>query len=398
MNKIFKVAKWEIKKNITNKTFLFMTFIFPILILLIGGLAGYFGSQGSSQGMNFAVIDQSDSIYPILERQLQSTDHEVARLKNLENKEQMKKILDEKDYDSIIVIPDNIYESNQLYVYFEEFQGMEQQAVSSYISPIVVQKRLAQRGYDQNEVLNLTRNVNVVPRSLEEQSGMAGMFIPLGLAMLMVFASIFSGSALLQSIIKEKSNKIVEILFSSITPKELMFGKVLGYGVLGLCQIVIWMGAGLFAASRFFDIDVMAMMSNKTIIMFLYFVLGFLLVAGMNAIGGASAKDAQSSGQSMSGFIAIIPVVPLWFSALIITNPGGLFARVLSYIPFFSPTTMLIRLGVSSPGTIEIVGTLLLLLISDILIITLAAKIFRVGMLMYGKKPSLKELVRWSRQ
>jgi ABC-2 type transport system permease protein len=131
--------------------------------------------------------------------------------------------------------------------------------------------------------------------------------------------------------------------------------------------------------------------------MLIYFLLGFIIISAMNAIAGASSKDLQSSGQSMSGLIVIIPIVPIWFSSVLIQNPSGMLARILSYIPFFTPTTMLVRLGVSSPPLWEIILTMSILAITGFILIKLASKIFRVGMLMYGKNMSLKEILKWSR-
>jgi len=107
-------------------------------------------------------------------------------------------------------------------------------------------------------------------------------------------------------------------------------------------------------------------------------------------------KDAQSGNQS-GGLFMIIPLVPVYFSSAIINNPEGTISRVLSYIPLFTPTTMMIRLGFSSPDYIEIVMTVLLLVVSTYLLVLLASKIFRIGMLMYGKSANLKEIFRWVR-
>lgn len=107
-------------------------------------------------------------------------------------------------------------------------------------------------------------------------------------------------------------------------------------------------------------------------------------------------KDAQAGNQS-GGIFMIFPLIPVYFSSAIISNPEGVISRVLSYIPFFTPTTMMIRLGFSSPEPVEIIGTILLLIVSTYLLVLLASKIFRVGMLMYGKSANLKEIVRWVR-
>lgn len=399
MNNTFKVAKWEIKKNIRNKSFLFMTFIFPIIIMIIGGGAGYIGGSGSQNGLEIGIIDQTDYIYEELNKSFVDPDIILNKIENTPERGEMKNILEKNNYDSIVFIPRDIIESNQATIYYKELRGLESNAISGFLSNIVIEKRLIERGYSADKILHLTQNINFQSESLqEEESGLAAIFLPLGLAMLMAFSSMFTGSALMQSINKEKSDKLVEILFSSISPKNLMYGKVIGYGILGISQVIIWGAAGSIVANRFFDIPLASLFNIKNAYMFVYFLLGFVMISGLNAIAGAaSGKEMQTSGQSLNGLIVLIPIVPLWLSAVFLQNPSGTIARVLSYIPIFTPTTMLLRMGISTPPLWEIILTTAILAITAFLFIKLASKIFRVGMLMYGKSMSIKEIIKWSR-
>ena len=398
MNKTFKIAKWEIKKNIRNKTFLFMTFVFPLLILVIAGGAGFIGGSSSQSGLKIGMIDQTDYIYEELNRNIEKTDITLNKIKNTTNKDEIRNILEENNYDSIVLIPSNIIKNNQATVYYKELRGLDSDIISSFLSNIVIKNRLIESGYSANKILNLTQNVKFKSESLQkDDSGMTAIFLPLGLAMLMAFSSMFSGSALMQSINKEKSDKLVEILFSSISPKELMYGKVIGYGFLGICQVIIWGTAGYLAVNTFFDLSLNIVFNIKNAYMFIYFLLGFTMISGLNAIAGASSKDLQSSGQSLNGLIVIVPIVPVWFAGILLQNPSGTISKVLSYIPIFTPTTMLIRMGISTPPIWEIALTTAILALTAFFFIRLASKIFRVGMLMYGKDMSLKEIIKWSR-
>lgn len=398
MNNTFKIAKWEIKKNIRNKTFLFMTFVFPLLILVIAGGAGFIGGSSSQSGLKIGMIDQTDYIYEELNRNLEKSDITLNKIKNTTNKDEIRNILEENNYDSIVLIPSNIIKNNQATVYYKELRGLDSDIISSFLSNIVIKNRLIESGYSANKILNLTQNVKFKSESLQkDDSGMTAIFLPLGLAMLMAFSSMFSGSALMQSINKEKSDKLVEILFSSISPKELMYGKVIGYGFLGICQVIIWGTAGYLAVNTFFDLSLNIVFNIKNAYMFIYFLLGFTMISGLNAIAGASSKDLQSSGQSLNGLIVIVPIVPVWFASILLQNPSGTISKVLSYIPIFTPTTMLIRMGISTPPIWEIALTTAILALTAFFFIRLASKIFRVGMLMYGKDMSLKEIIKWSR-
>ncbi|HKL74965.1 MAG TPA: ABC transporter permease [Halanaerobiales bacterium] len=398
MNNTFKVAKWEIKKNIRNKTFLFMTFIFPLLILVIAGGAGYIGGSSSQSGLKIGLIDQTDYIYEELNQNFTNEDITLEKIKATTNKDELRNILEVNNYDSIVLIPSNIVNNNQATVYYKELRGLDGNVISNILSNIVIEKRLSENGYSADQILRLTQNVNFQTQSLQkDDTGIAAIFLPLGLAMLMAFSSMFSGSALMQSINKEKSDKLVEILFSSLTPKNLMYGKVLGYGFLGICQVIVWGAAGSLVANRFFDLPLNILFSIKNAYMFVYFLLGFAMISGLNAIAGASSKDLQSSGQSLNGLIVIVPIVPVWFASILLQNPSGTISRILSYIPVFTPTTMLLRMGVSTPPIWEIALTTTILALSAFFFIRLASKIFRVGMLMYGKDMSLKEIIKWSK-
>ncbi len=130
--------------------------------------------------------------------------------------------------------------------------------------------------------------------------------------------------------------------------------------------------------------------------MLVYIAFGFIIVASINAIIASSMKDAQSGGQS-SGIFVLIPIIPIYFSMPIMNSPNGVVSRVLSFIPIFTPTTMMIRLGVSTPPVWEIFATIFILIISSYLLMILASKLFRIGMLMYGKTANLKELIKWAR-
>lgn len=147
----------------------------------------------------------------------------------------------------------------------------------------------------------------------------------------------------------------------------------------------------------YFDLKMLEILySFKSLLIVLYVFFAFLLVASLNAIVGASMKDAQSGSQT-AGFLILIPLIPIYFTSSILQNPNGTISKVLSYIPFFSPTTMMLRLGVSTPPGREIILTLAILLVFSYLLILLSAKLFRIGMLMYGKNVNLRELIKWAR-
>lgn len=313
--------------------------------------------------------------------------------------DEIEKVLQEEEYDCILHIPEDVLETNQVYYYFKELSSLETDFIRNILSDILINQRLVERGYSPLEIRELTANVRVISRHIKEVEGGGfsfGILMPYFLALLMILAVFFSGSILLQSIIKEKTNRIVEIILSSIPAKALMFGKIIAYALLSIVQILIWVLAGSLVILYFEPKTLESLYSTKTFLMLLYVFFAFLLVASLNAILGSSAKDAQSGSQA-TGLLVLIPVIPIYFATSIIQEPNGTISKVLSYIPFFTPTTMMLRLGVSAPSGKEILLTIVILLVFSYLLILLSAKLFRIGMLMYGKNVNLRELIKWAR-
>src|SRR6056297_204606 len=400
MQDSLKVAKWEIKTIIRNKTFIIMTFFVPIIILIIGGAVGFFAARGEDTEKLVVGINNKSEV--ITDNEIEALETEKINFIFFENinEDEIEDMIDENNLSSFLFIPQGVIENKTLENYFTDLQGIETSRIKNLLNPLIINKKIKQSGYEVEVINSLVEEINIESKSLNSKgssdSNVMEMLLPFGFAMLMVFAAIFSGSALMQSIIKEKSNRIVEIILSSINSWDLMMGKVLGYGVIGLIQITIWAVSALTVLKFVFDFSLASLFTIKIFYMFIFFVLGFILISAINAIVGSGMKEAQSGSQS-TGFMVMIPLVPLYFSSLIINNPEGLLSYIFTYIPVTSATTMLIRMGFSNPPLIEILGVMVLLAVANYLFIKLAAKIFRVGMLMYGKNANLNELFKWAR-
>lgn len=399
MRDILRVAQWEFTKGIKNKTFLFLTFVFPIIIVLITGVVSYFTMRDvDGSNLNLAIVDETDFMTTMLEENF--THHEYqAEFISPDSLAEIEETFQEGDYDAILHIPENVVETNEVYYFFKEISGLETDFIKNILTDILVNKRLVDKGYSPLEIKELTANVRIINRLIkgeEEEEFSFGIILPFFMAMFMFFAVFLSGSILLQSIITEKTNRIVEIILSSISARALMFGKIIAYALISMVQILIWL---LVAVLLILLIDpklLASMFTFKIILILLYVFFCFAIIAGLNAIIGASTKDAQSGNQS-AGYIMLIPLIPIYFTTSIMQNPGGVLSKVLSYIPFFTPTTMMIRLGFSTPPAKEIIATFALLLVFTYILMILAAKLFRIGMLMYGKNVNLKELIKWAR-
>jgi ABC-2 type transport system permease protein len=200
---------------------------------------------------------------------------------------------------------------------------------------------------------------------------------------------------LLTSVIEEKSSRVVEVLLSAVSPTQLMAGKILGMVCVGALLLTIW-GAVGYGGAQARDMGDLVTPYRLTYVV-LYFVPGFLLISAFLAAVGAACNTIKEA-QSMAAPLTILSLLPIMLWWLIMLNPNGVFSIILSYIPPITPLVMILRICADPEiAIIEVIATLVLLWLSVLFTIWLAGKIFRVGVLMYGKPPSLKELLHWLR-
>ncbi len=212
--------------------------------------------------------------------------------------------------------------------------------------------------------------------------------------------SIFTSSNfLLQGVVEEKENRVMEILLSSVSYRELLIGKVFGLGAVGLTQILAWLviGLGIMTSNPMVFamlLDRMHVSIPLLLFAFSYFMLGYLVFASIMA-GLGSIATTSREGQQMAGIFSLIGAIPLMFLQFILTNPGAPLTKILSYFPLTSPITMIMRLSTAEVQYYEVVLSIVILAVSAIIIIELSVKVFRASLLMYGKKPTPREVVRY---
>lgn len=217
---------------------------------------------------------------------------------------------------------------------------------------------------------------------------------PFAFAFILVMSIFISSNFLLQGIVEEKEGRIIEVLLSSISSEGLMIGKIFGLGAVGLTQLSVWMVAGIFPAS--FMLTALSPSLQTVVVSFVYFILGFLLYASMMAgIGGISTSLKE--GQQLAAVFSMMAAVPLIFIQAMIGNPEELLAKVLFYFPFTSPVAAMGRGATMEVPVGEILLSIGVLAISTALAIKISARLFRLGVLMYGKRPSLREIARYFR-
>lgn len=240
-------------------------------------------------------------------------------------------------------------------------------------------------------------------RIASDQGGAAAFIVPVLFGFLLVMAIGSSSGYLLQGLGEEKENRIMEVLLSSVSTRQLLVGKVLGLGAAGLLQVVIWLVsvmvlARLASETVGGELAGIQVPDNMMILGIVYFVLGYLLFAVLQAGIGAIGANAKESGQ-MSVVFIVPAILPLYvFMLFLRENPDHILSTVLTMIPITAPMTVFMRLGMSEIPVWELALSICLMVVSIVGGLWLSSKAFRVFLLMYGKTPGLREIVRQLRQ
>lgn len=215
------------------------------------------------------------------------------------------------------------------------------------------------------------------------------------LLFILYMALVLYGNMVATGVAEEKSSRIMEVMVSTVKPIQLMIGKIFGIGSLGLLQFVIWISTGILVATmKNLGISLRSIPIGTLVWFALFFVLGYLFYAAIFAAGGAVVSRVEEV-QQVNTLLMMGLVVGFIIAYMSFLNPNGSLATVVSIIPFFSPMVMFARVALTNPPWIQIIVSLLLLILGTAVNTWIAAKIYRVGILMYGKRPRMKEIFRY---
>ncbi|WP_419893062.1 ABC transporter permease [Oceanobacillus kimchii] len=402
MYNAWKVAKWEIKRNLKNKTFVIGLFISPLLLLLFYFIGSLFSDSNESEQMTVYVNDQMEVFSEFenivdqqgLDWQIESTDVSQAELDEVE-----------EDNTAYLFIFEDAIQSGFVPMHLSEdidpaFIGQ----VQSLSAPLQAM-RATDSGLSNQEAEQLLQPVVFIDETTidanEESEAMADtlqQIVPGIFAGVIMLSIVFTGMAIFQSASQEKKDKIAEIILSSLTPSELMQGKIIGYFVLGLIQVVVFIGIILPVAVWQLDIPLLEyIFVPETILLVFIALLSYLMFSAIFVGIGATMADVSTAG-NFQGMVMMLPFLPFILAGPVISDPNGIVATVSTYIPFTSPGVLLLRLTFLEEWPwIEIIIALAILIVSIIIFMKLAGKIFQVGILMYGKNATPKEIWKWIR-
>ena len=414
MSKILTVAQREFTETVKTKTFLFSSVLMPLLLigLIFGGEQIAKVTEDEQQPeRTLAVVDRSGAMAAALDAQLAKYNEENANRplrfemvppEDASIDKLRARATDGELYGYLEIPPDALSGSTPCDLSRRDSQLQFGRAMQRLVQAAIVDVRFerADPPIDVQRVRALQAPVelrNIDVSSGEDTSGsmMAQFMTPFAFMFLLFMGTMNISTGLLTSLIEEKSTRVIEVLLSAISPLQLMAGKILGMVAVGALLMLIWGTVG-YVGAQLRDMENLVTPYRLTYVV-LYFIPGFLLVAGMLAAVG-SACNTIKDAQSMAFPLTIITIIPMMLWWQITQSPNSMLAVILSYIPPITPFIMILRIC-ADPETpmLQIVTTLIVLWAAVLAVIWGAARIFRVGVLMYGKPPSLVELLRWVR-
>ena len=407
MNQIWKIMKWEFMNRVKTKLFLITTFVLPFFMAGIMYLPTILMDMEPEDVTEIGLV-YDDGLNGLLER-FQTQVNGAFRLQDGNSQFQFSRFDEEQEaLDSVlskgiggyIFIPSSVLDTGQINYYSLSLSNIKIYSnLRRTLNQVVIEQRMLDQNIDVSLVGQLSRRIDFETFELDEMGEasegdeLSSFLVPYLFLMILFMTVFMSGQLLLRSVMEERTSRTIEILLSSVTPDELMRGKILGLGALGMTQMIFYLAVGLSAT---YYKGWAAIEFSQIPIFLIYFVTGYLFYAAIFAAMGTFFTSEQEAQQS-SGVISIIAVLPIAFASYFITNPGSAFTIGSSYIPPLTPFMMIIRLGTSSVDFPEIIYTTLLMILSCWVLLKLSGKIFRTAILLYGKKVTMKEVMKWIR-
>lgn len=438
--KIFAVIKHEYRKIVLKWSFLIGTFLLPLMGILLS-LIPVLVFSIKVEPMRLVIADPTGKIKSKFEKALNKSNSEgFSDLENestestQERREKRTPVADfilvdystdEKDeeqiqrelkakilngeIDAYIIIPRNFTDASAKFeLYSRRAEDvLLNSVINSALNRAVRAERLSKTNISEDELMSLMSKVNFSVKKIsnegEEKEGGSYFGVGFFIALLIYITLSIYGQTILSAVLEEKETRIAEILFSSAKPIELMIGKLIGVGLACLTQLAIWLFSALlillfslpYLLAKGFQIP---QISPAAVILYLlYFLIGFFTYASVFALIGSAVTNMQEGGQ-----FSLVPVslmlVSFYLCLVVIRDPNSTISTVISVLPFSAPLAMPIRIIAETPPIWQIGLSMIVNVAAVFGIIWLSSRIYRVGMLMYGKRPTLPELFRWIRE
>lgn len=410
IKKILTIARWEYLEKVKTKTFIISLIITPLIIILFAILPSLLFRDEAPKVEVIGVIDSSGIYFNQLKEEF-----EKYKLDDGQNNYVLINLfLTNRDIDDLRLLADKNVLKNMIEGYLLIKYGGTDSVSVDYVSKslgnyknvarfeevlnsIRINKKLTEVGINPDLAKTLQERINVEQLKVEEAGKVSELdflttfFLSIVFILLLMMIVVYSGQMLVRSMIEEKSSRLIEILVSSCTPEEILTGKILGLASLGITQVIIWAFLGLALIGS----SIIPVSAFKNILpMLVYFLLGFLFYTTL-FVGIGSAVNTEQEAQQITTYISLILMFPVVIAIPAIQNPDFIATKIFSFIPLTIPTIMLLRLNIQDVSSFEILFTILIMVVSIAIATKISARIFRIGILSYGNKLSLKEIFRW---
>ena len=437
MTKFLAVVKREYVQRVRAKMFILTTLLLPVVMSLFGIVPAIIINIDTGSALRVAVVDQTGKMYAHLRAAVANDDDAVQQNTNSPARtgmgrrsfadfkleevnpadrttEQIRSELDQrlraKEIDGYVILPPDFLSHGQA-EFFNRNPGdlLSRRTLQSVLNRAVREQRLIDAKVDTQTRQGLfqpveLQAVKIGDTGAERDSG--GSFaLVFGIGFVMYLAILMYGQVILGAVIEEKETRIAEILFSSVKPFTLMMGKLVGVSLVALTQLAIWGTA--FTAFALYGVNVLASQGMRVnipsipfshyIYFALFFLLGYFIYSTIYALVGSMVTTAQEGGQLAMPIILLL-VVSFYLFFPVSRSPDSSFSFWVSMIPFSAPVAMLVRIVTQTPPFWQIALSLVIGFSSVLVIMWFASRIYRVGMLMYGKRASIPEALRWARQ
>ncbi len=392
-----RVFRWEFLKNLRSPLFLVTTLMIPLIMLVAVGISYYTGTRVAQEELRVAVIDETGEFFPYLESSFSNMPVTLS-LSDPAQRERLADQVEKGELSGYLVFTEENVQTGMIDYYVRSTKDMNAALIEKPVKTALTSYRLEGMGLTSAEISLATAPMVLRSRSVSgKEVSMAAAIAPFLVSMVLIIAVMTSGQVLMYGVLKEKRNRIVEILLSSVSATDLLLGKVLGLGLLGVLQIGIWVTVGLVAASRFIDLSELGMTAETILPMLLFLIGGYIMFAALFAAMGATMKGVEEGSQAQST-VVLIPMIPMFASSAIIMSPNALWVRICSHIPVFTPIMMLMRLSVTAVPWWEIASTFVAMMLGLGFFVSFGARIFSRGLLQFDRTLSLGEIGRMIRR
>ena len=399
MNKTLLIFRHEFLHTIKRTGFIILTLALPVLALLAIGVFHIVSgvAKPPTEVNSIGYIDEVGGFD-------QFTTQGNITFVSFNTREDATQALINKDIKEYFIIPPDFISTGIINRYTTQKEVTPPAATTTVIKNFI-SSNLLEGKVPSTVVARIEAPLNLVTTTLtsagavaSEQGGFTNLVIPGIFGILLALSLSFSSAYVLQSLGEEKENRLMEILLSSVSTRQLITGKVLGIGAAGLAQVVVWVISipfllNLASSSIGGFLSMIQIPANFLVLGVAYFILGYLLFAVLSA-GVAAISTSVREGQGLASIFTLFVIAPFWFFSLLLAFPNSPIWVVFSIFPFSAPVLVMLRLGMTGVPAWQLTVSMAVLVLSIVGGLLLAAKLLRTYILMYGKRPNLREIIR----